>query len=89
MTGDQDFNRMRWASRRGLLELDLLLVPFVEEQYRDLNEADKQDFHKLVTGEDQDLMNWIMGRESVTDPALDGIVTKIRAHNAAKLYDAG
>ena len=35
---DEDFNRMRWASRRGLLELDLLLGPFVEACYRELDD---------------------------------------------------
>lgn len=85
MSNDQDFNHMRWASRRGLLELDLLLAPFVEECYRDLSETDKADFRKLVTSEDQDLMNWIMGRDDVEDPALISIVAKIRAHNQSKL----
>lgn len=85
MTENEDFNRMRWASRRGLLELDLLLSPFVEQCYQTLDEPDKADFRRLVECEDQDLMNWIMGRESVQDPTLENIVEAIRAHNRAKL----
>jgi len=85
MTDEQDFNRMRWASRRGLLELDLLLAPFVESAYRSLDERDKADFRRLVAEQDQDIMNWIMAREPVTDPTLEAIVMKIRAHNDAKL----
>ncbi len=85
MSTDQDFNQMRWASRRGLLELDLLLAPFVEECYRDLDEADKAEFRRLVTSEDQDLMNWIMGRDEVADKSLEPMVLKIRAHNRSKL----
>ena len=85
MSEDQDFNQMRWASRRGLLELDLLLAPFVDECYRDLSADDKADFRQLVTCEDQDIMNWIMGRTPVDDDALRGIVERIRAHNQSKL----
>lgn len=85
MSEDNDFNRMRWASRRGLLELDLLLAPFVDERYRTLDDSDKADFQRLVTCEDQDLMNWIMGREEVSDEGLIPIVLKIRAHNQSKL----
>ena len=85
MTESEDFNRMRWASRRGLLELDLLLAPFVDACYRDLAEEDKRIFRRLVTCEDQDLMNWIMGREPVDDPELASSVALIRAHNRAKL----
>ena len=76
---------MRWASRRGLLELDLLLAPFVEACYRDLDETDKASFRRLVAEQDQDLMNWIMGRDTLGDDTLEPIVLKIRAHNAAKL----
>ena len=32
-----EFNRLWWHSRRGMLELDNLLIPFVEQAYRDLN----------------------------------------------------
>ena len=85
MTESEDFNRMRWASRRGLLELDLLLAPFVDACYQDLAEEDKRIFRRLVTSEDQDLMNWIMGREPVDDPELAASVALIRAHNSAKL----
>ena len=85
MTESENFNRMRWASRRGLLELDLLLAPFVEERYRDLPENLKDGFHQLVTCEDQDIMNWIMARDVVKDPGIEPIVLEIRAHKASKL----
>ena len=83
MTQDKDFNRMRWASRRGLLELDLLLAPFVEAKYPQLSDDLKVQFQQLVTGEDQDIMIWLMGREPVSDEGLVAIVAEIRAYNQA------
>ena len=82
---DEDFNRMRWASRRGLLELDLLLGPFVEACYRKLDASAKDDYQRLMTHDDQDILNWILGREPVSDASLAAIAAAICAHNAAKL----
>ena len=33
-------NRLIWASRRGMLELDLMLQPFVEQHYDQLDQTD-------------------------------------------------
>ena len=83
MSDIEEFNRMRWASRRGLLELDLLLAPFVDACYRNLDEDLKRDFKALVHCEDQDILNWLMRRSDDYDPSLDAILTAIRDHNAA------
>ena len=32
---------MRWAARRGMLELDLVLEPFVSERYAELDATDR------------------------------------------------
>jgi antitoxin CptB len=39
-----DHNRLKWAARRGMLELDLILQPFVEKVYPTLNAELKNDF---------------------------------------------
>ncbi len=72
---------MRWASRRGLLELDLLLAPFVEACYQQLPDTSKADYRRLMTCEDQDLLNWIMDRSPITDASLSPIIELIRQHN--------
>jgi succinate dehydrogenase flavin-adding protein (antitoxin of CptAB toxin-antitoxin module) len=35
--------------------------------------------------EDQDILNWIMGREAPADETLTAITEQIRAHNRSKL----
>ena len=40
----EEWNRAKWASRRGLLELDLLLAPFVTEAFLELNVVLRQDY---------------------------------------------
>ena len=61
-------NRLLWASRRGMLELDLILAPFVEDVYDSLQEDDKLRFEVLLESEDQTLFMWFMQREEPTDP---------------------
>lgn len=80
MISDQEFNRLGWASRRGMLELDLVLGPFVEECLRDLSEADLKRYIDLLESEDNDLFAWFLGRGKPEDSELAIIVNKILAH---------
>ncbi|EED35081.1 TPR repeat region superfamily protein [Luminiphilus syltensis NOR5-1B] len=84
MSDVEEFNRMRWASRRGLLELDLLLAPFVDACYRELDRELQVQFQSLVQCEDQDILNWLMARDNNHDPALGEVLAAIRSHNDAK-----
>jgi antitoxin CptB len=80
MTGTipkEEINRMRWASRRGMLELDLVLEPFVLARYAGLDEQDRARFQQLMSCEDQDLFAWFMQRERPEDEELRAIVSKV------------
>lgn len=63
-----DFNRLAWHSRRGMLELDVLLVPFLNDVYRDLNPEDQARYKKLLDCEDPDLFSWFMRHATPADP---------------------
>ena len=67
-------NRLRWACRRGMLELDLILEPFVENFYDALEEADQLRFEVLLESEDQSLFMWLMKRQSPDSPDMQRIV---------------
>ncbi|RBW50595.1 succinate dehydrogenase assembly factor 2 [Marinobacter sp. F3R11] len=71
---NSDFNRLWWHSRRGMLELDVLLIPFLEEAYRDLDKEDQERYKKLLTCEDTDMFEWFMQRGQPDDPDLRRIV---------------
>ena len=76
---DDDHNRMRWASRRGLLELDLFLEDFVADEYPRLSPNLKALYRELMSSADQDMFEWLMGRAE-PDDELQPIVTAIRAY---------
>jgi antitoxin CptB len=74
MALDYDINRLYWHSRRGMLELDLVLMPFVTEDFESLDEADKERYIRLLECEDQDLFGWFLQHKQVDDPELARIV---------------
>ena len=78
MNQREEWNRAKWASRRGLLELDLLLAPFVNEAFNALDDDLKSDYRELLFEDDQDLMEWIMGRTEVSKPRFVRVVLQIR-----------
>ena len=73
-----DRNRLFWASRRGMLELDLVLLPFLENVYETLEPEDQQRYIRLLDEEDQDLFAWFLRREDPQDEDLKHIVQIIR-----------
>ena len=68
---------MRWAARRGMLELDLVLEPYVQAKYATLDDTDRERFQQLMLCEDQDLFAWFLQRQQPEDPELADIVAKI------------
>ena len=78
MNQREKWNRAKWASRRGLLELDLLLSPFVNEAFNALDDGLRSDYRELLFQDDQDLMEWIMGRAEVPEPRFGRVVLEIR-----------
>lgn len=69
--------KLRWACRRGMLELDVLFMPFVDDAYDSLSEEEKAIFQRLLTGEDPELFAWFMGHEECKDKELNSMVQLI------------
>ncbi|WP_422723645.1 succinate dehydrogenase assembly factor 2 [Modicisalibacter zincidurans] len=58
-------------------ELDLLLIPFLEHRYGDLDDTDQAAYQALIEQEDQDLFIWLMRRDWPQDDTLRRIVKMI------------
>lgn len=71
--------RLKWRCRRGMLELDLLLQPFVDKAYDQLSEAEKTKFHALLELQDQELLECLMLQKQPEDDSLDDIIRKVRS----------
>ena len=78
MPSKHNFQRIRWHSRRGMLELDLILVPFADQHFESLSEIDQDRYVKLLASEDQDLLSWLLEHTAPSDPDILSIVQLIR-----------
>jgi len=75
---DTEYARLKWRCRRGMLELDLLLRPFVEDVYPALSDEEKHQFHTLLDLQDQELLELLMLQQIPEDRSLDHVICKIR-----------
>lgn len=66
--------KLKWACRRGMLELDILLEPFVDDAYDALTTHQKAIFQRLLACEDPDLFAWFMGHKICEDQELNSLV---------------
>jgi antitoxin CptB len=77
MKNDPEYNRLCWHSRRGMLELDLVLGPFVRDCYPSLPPQEQAWYVQLLLSEDQDLFSWLLRRAIPEDAEIEKIVNRI------------
>ncbi|MEX1196958.1 MAG: succinate dehydrogenase assembly factor 2 [Pseudohongiellaceae bacterium] len=82
MLTDIDYKKLVWHSRRGMLELDLLLLPFARERVPALPFEQQQSYIRLLEEEDQDLFAWLVDRQQHPDAGQQGLIAEIRDHAA-------
>ena len=81
MDEGRDLERVLWRSRRGMLELDLLLVDFARTRYPHLDEAQQQAYRELLEEDDWVLLDWLRGR-AIPEARFAGIVATVVTFNA-------
>ena len=64
--GNPEMARLRWRCRRGMKELDLLLLNYIEHWYDEAGEAGQLAFKRLLSMPDPEILALLTGR-SVTD----------------------
>ena len=71
--------RLRWRCRRGMRELDQLLLRYLERRWPQAGEAERGLFLQLLDREDDTLWRWFMGLECPEDTDYAAIVAVITA----------
>ena len=64
-----------------MLELDLRLVPFVEEKFLTLKPEEQEAYEELLAKEDWQIYDWLRGVDSPDSESLKLIVSAIAAFN--------
>ena len=78
-----DRARIRWQCRRGMLELDLLLIAFVDTAYNTLNAKERKIFTALLEYPDQLLYDYFFGDTKPVDKDVAHVIKQIRNSSAS------
>ena len=71
--------RLRWHSRRALLELDIVFQRFWKSAGDGLDDATATAMERLLEMEDHDLWELVSGRATTDDPRLLELAARLRA----------
>ena len=71
--------RLRWQCRRGMREMDELLLGFYERHYAGAPESEKAAFRRLLELPDPELIGYLLGGIDAADPELGNVVQRIRS----------
>ncbi len=78
ISDDRAQERLRWRSRRGLLEMDLILQRFMARHLATLEGDDLAVYDALLDLPDNDFLDLAMGRSEPENPAWIPVLNKIR-----------
>ena len=68
--------KIKYSARRGMLELDILLAPYLDNCYLAETKENKKIFIEFLTSEDNDIFDWLF--KGVNPPVkFEALVRKI------------
>lgn len=70
-------SKIRWRCRRGMLELDLFLIPFFDRCFQNLSKEEQTTFIQMLKEPDPNLFNWLMKKEAVDSRPYRSLIEKI------------
>jgi len=79
MLSQERLNRIRWRSRRGMLENDLVLTRFLDGKGACLTEAEVVMLDRLLDLSDNDLWDLIAGKREPQDATVVPLLAQLRA----------
>lgn len=73
-----ELSRLRWRCRRGMRELDVVMVYYLEHRYGEASAEDQAAFRQLIECQDPEILDFLTGRALPQGEALQRVVEVIR-----------
>ncbi|NJN46176.1 MAG: succinate dehydrogenase assembly factor 2 [Candidatus Competibacteraceae bacterium] len=73
-----ELSRLRWRCRRGMKELDIVMLAYLERHYETASVDDQRIFEELLDLQDPQLYAYLLGRETPADAAVADVVNQLR-----------
>jgi antitoxin CptB len=71
-------NKLRWKCRRGMRELDVVLLHYLERHYPDANAKNRATFERMLDMQDPELYFLILGKTTTDDKDVSDVVATLR-----------
>lgn len=76
-----EYARVKWACRRGMLELDLIFETYVEQRYLKASKAEQALFISFLESTDQDLFDWLLKKKAPENPVFVSMIAILLQHD--------
>ncbi len=73
-------SRLRWQCRRGMRELDELLVRYLDSRYATASKDEKSAFEAVLALSDPELNAYLLQRQTPSSEAIAAVITYILEH---------
>ena len=81
--------KVKWQSRRGMRELDLMLLPFVDIDLPKCDEQMLNDYVDLLEASDLELVRWFNGTEEANTESRRKVIEFIKKCHATRMSKEG
>ena len=81
--------RIKWQSRRGMRELDLMLLPFVEHDLPNMTADILKDYEDLLLASDLELVRWFNGTATPDSASRLAMINLIKKCHAPRIGNEG
>lgn len=79
MPDPAELKRLRWRCRRGMRELDTLLLDYMDRHYAAAGPAEQAAFHDLLSMPDPTILGLLTRRVRSKDERINGLVERLLA----------
>jgi antitoxin CptB len=73
-----ELNKLRWRCRRGMKELDLLLLDYLERHYPQAGIIEQQAFARMLELQDPEIHSLLLGRSVTGDREISDVIAALR-----------
>ena len=80
LSTEPPLGRLRWNCRRGMLELDIVLARFMEQNFEQLTPHEVEAFRDMLAYSDPDLWGLIQSNESSVNDNVTKVLLLLRQY---------
>ena len=73
-----ELSKLRWRCRRGMRELDLLLMRYLDTYYETASATEQQAFQDLLEIQDPEIFSYLTGKQTAEDANVQRLAEQLR-----------